>query len=304
MATILTVSGLTKSFGPIRAVNSISFTIGTGQVVGLLGPNGSGKTTTLALLLGIKLPDSGLYQWFDGDTSKPPNQRIGSLLEVPYFYPYLSLEKNLKIVASIRKQGMNDIHQVLHEVGLGKRIQSAYYTLSLGMKQRLALASVLLGNPDVLILDEPTNGLDPVGIAEVRGIIMHQAQMGKTIILASHILDEVERVCSDVIVLKEGRVLGQGPVKELLAHKQLVSLSANEPNELVSALMLHPDVKVIETRANQVLISIEGATTTAQLNQWLLAKGVVLSGITEHRKTLESMFLEMIRREESNVRSH
>ncbi len=295
MKTILKVEGLTKSFGKIRAVSNLSFEVIQGQVVGVLGPNGSGKTTTLGLILGIKFPDSGSFQWFNREKGPNANKHIGALIEVPYFYPYLDLEKNLRIVALVRGQGFNDIQRVLDVVGLSNRSKSAYYTLSLGMKQRLALASALLGNPDVLVLDEPTNGLDPEGIAEVREIIKKQSEMGKTIILASHILDEVEKVCSDVVILKNGEKIAQGKVNELLSEKVLASVSAENMDALENCLKTHQKVSIQQVKDNFIQISLEEGLTTLELNRWLIEKGIIISTLEFHKKSLESQFLELVK---------
>ncbi len=295
MKTILKAEGLTKSFGRIKAVSNLSFEVNQGQVLGVLGPNGSGKTTTLGLILSIKFPDSGSFQWFNGNKGPDANKHIGALVEVPYFFPYLNLEKNLKIVALARRMGLNDIQRVLDLVGLSNRSKSAYYTLSLGMKQRLALASALLGNPDVLVLDEPTNGLDPEGIAEVRDIIMKQSEMGKTIILASHILDEVEKVCTDVVILKNGEKIAQGKVSELLSEKVLASVSAENMNDLENCLRKYPKVSIQEVKDNVIYISLEEGLTTSELNRWLIENGIIISTLEFHKKSLESQFLELVK---------
>ena len=202
MSKVLSVSALSKRYGSIRALDSFSLEVNQGEVYGILGPNGSGKTTTLGILLDVLKADSGTYSWFDGMPTVKARRQIGSILETPNFYPYLSARQNLAIACTIKEVGTSDIDRVLKEVNLYERRHDKFETYSLGMKQRLALASAMLGDPDVLILDEPTNGLDPLGIAEVRGLILQQAQKGATIIMASHILDEVEKTCSHVAVFK------------------------------------------------------------------------------------------------------
>jgi ABC-2 type transport system ATP-binding protein len=295
MDIVLKVQDLTKSFGKIKAIENITFTVERGQVVGVLGPNGSGKTTTLAVALGVKYADSGTFEWFGGEKGPKANKRIGSLLETPYFYPYLNLRDNLKIVATIRGVKESSIDHVLEQVGLLARSKSAYFTLSLGMKQRLALASALLGNPEVLILDEPTNGLDPEGIAEVREIIRHQARMGKTIIMASHILDEVEKVCSNVVILKGGRILSQGLVNHLLSSKQMVLLSADNMRQLTEAIEQHPELQYEGLSSGHILVSFSSKISPAEINKWLLEKEIVLSHLEIQKKSLESQFLEIIK---------
>lgn len=296
MSTILKVDGLTKYFGNIKAIENIDLTLEKGQVLGLLGPNGSGKTTTLAIVLGIKFADKGKFQWFEGIKVPEANKRIGALLEVPYFFPYLNLEKNLSIVAKVRGNGSNQISEILSLVGLEARIRSPYYTLSLGMKQRLAIASALIGDPEVLVLDEPTNGLDPEGIAEVREIIKGQAASGKTIILASHILDEVEKVCSHVAILKDGEKIAYGKVDELLKELQHITLSSDDIDLLSVVLSQFKGVNIVEKGASSIIISVEENITTSVLNKWLVEQGIVLNQLEVHKKRLEDQFLELVRK--------
>ena len=295
--TILKVESLLKTFGPITAVDNLSFEVKSGEVLGILGPNGSGKTTTLSIVLSVQRPTSGNFVWFDGKYQTNVNKRIGSLLEVPYFYPYLSLEDNLRLTALVRGYGNENIGQVIHEVGLQNRVRSKYFTLSLGMKQRLALAGALLGNPEVLILDEPTNGLDPEGIAEVREIILQQAAKGKTIIMASHILDEVEKVCSNVIILKKGKCLATGDVKALLNRKQHILVEFENIELLSLVIAQNKDCKIVSTDKNQVEIALESGYTGSQLNKWLVEQGIVVSRFEPKKDTLESHFLEIVKGE-------
>ncbi|MDX9770452.1 MAG: ABC transporter ATP-binding protein [Tenuifilaceae bacterium] len=297
MENILTVSGLSKWFGSTKAIENISFEVAKGQVVGILGPNGSGKTTTLSTILGIRHPSQGTFSWFNLAAGLTANKRIGSLIEVPYFYPYLNLKQNLELVALARGNGAHDIDSVLQVVGLLTRSQSKYYTLSLGMKQRLALASALLGDPEVLVLDEPTNGLDPEGIADVRRIITEQSQRGKTIILASHILDEVEKVCSHVVILKEGNIISKGSVAELLTQKQTISIFADDMEMLTTALNSISEVEIVDKKPDSITVSLSENIKPAQVNARLVSMGVPPSGIMEHKTTLETQFLELVRKE-------
>ncbi|MEI7662546.1 MAG: ATP-binding cassette domain-containing protein, partial [Bacteroidota bacterium] len=201
MENVLSISSISKRYGKIQAVSDLSLEVKKGQVFGILGPNGSGKTTTLSIILELLKANSGSFKWFGRAASKESRKRIGSVIESPNFFPYLSPVVNLKIVADIKDQEYDDIERVLHLTGLYDRRNSKFRTFSFGMKQRLAVASALLGNPDVLILDEPTNGLDPQGIAHIRELILHIAGQGTTIIIASHLLDEVQKICSHVAVL-------------------------------------------------------------------------------------------------------
>ena len=194
MNNILTLSNITKFYGRIRALNSVSFQVPAGSVYGLLGPNGSGKTTLLGIVMNVLQASEGTYSWFGENPSEKHRQQIGTLLETPNFYHYLSGERNLQIAAAIKNRDAGDIPRVLEIVKLTERRHSKFNTYSLGMKQRLAIASCLLGDPQVLVFDEPTNGLDPAGIAETRTLIRNLSREGKTIILASHLLDEVENM--------------------------------------------------------------------------------------------------------------
>ena len=201
---ILTVENISKNYGNIKALKGVSFSVPAGCVYGILGPNGSGKTTLLGIIMNVLKATGGSYKLFDENATDAHRKKIGTLLETPNFYHYLSAVQNLKISAAIKGHGEDDIDNVLHTVDLFKRKDSPFSTFSLGMKQRLAIGAALLGDPDVLVFDEPTNGLDPVGIAEIRSLIKELSAKGKTIIMASHLLDEVEKVCTHVAILKQG----------------------------------------------------------------------------------------------------
>ncbi|MFT6966913.1 MAG: ABC-type multidrug transport system ATPase subunit, partial [Marivirga sp.] len=229
---ILNISQLSKKYGSIQAVNKLDLTVSRGSVFGLLGPNGSGKSTTLGILLGVTKNDSGDFTWFGQQPSAGIRKKIGAILESPTFYPYLSARQNLKIVAEIKKVPKHRIDEVLAQVGLIERADSSFKTFSLGMKQRLAIASALLADPELLILDEPTNGLDPQGIAEIRELIKAIAKSGKTIILASHLLDEVQKVCTEFAVLKNGNKIFQGSVAESLLGNDGMELAAKDMQQL------------------------------------------------------------------------
>jgi len=297
--TILKTNSISKYYGPQIALDKLSFEVHKGEVVGILGPNGSGKTTTLSIILSVINASAGTFGWFGNLTREDANKRIGSLLEVPYFYPYLSLEKNLTITALARGVGENDIQRVLDEVGLLKRSKSPFYTLSLGMKQRLAIGSTMIGDPEVLVLDEPTNGLDPEGIAEVREIIKAQAIKGKTIILASHILDEVEKVCSNVIILKKGKCIASGRVSELLNEKQIVLIEAEDAEILIAQLRQNSNCKVIERENGTLIVEMDNDYSPSTLNSWLFNNGISLKRLEPKRRTLESQFLELISKPEN-----
>ncbi|HEY5822919.1 MAG TPA: ATP-binding cassette domain-containing protein, partial [Cyclobacteriaceae bacterium] len=226
METVLSTQGLTKIFGRLTAVNNLNLEVKRGQVFGMLGPNGSGKTTTLGMLMGVVNASQGTFSWFGQPPTNIVRKKIGAVLEHPIFYPYLSGQKNLELMAMIKEAPLENIPKVLELVELSARKDDKYKTYSLGMKQRLAIASALLNDPIVLILDEPTNGLDPMGIAEIREIIKRIAADGKTIILASHLLDEVQKVCSHFAVLKRGNLMHIGPVDEVGKGEELVEVAA------------------------------------------------------------------------------
>ena len=293
--TILEINNLSKSYGKIQAIKELSLSVQEGMVYGILGPNGSGKTTTLSIITGILKPHAGSYRWFEQTPANWLNRKIGSLIEVPYFYPYLSLFNNLKIHSLIKDVPYEDIDRVLKITGLLERKGSRFDTLSLGMKQRLALASVLLGDPEVLVLDEPANGLDPEGIAEVRNIINMEADKGKTIILASHILDEVEKVCSHVGVLKWGKLIASGKVNELLREDDTLIICSENMRALHELLVRAGFVKTIDTGENEMTLTLAEGKTAAELNTFAFKNGFTLSRLGIKKQSLESQFLELVR---------
>src|SRR6478735_8213315 len=237
MSSVLTINGISKSYGSIRALNNFSFEVPQGSVFGILGPNGSGKTTLLSIILDVLKANNGNFLWFGHPGSPEQRKKIGSLLETPNFYHYLSAIDNLKVTQSISGRGNEqDVNEVLKKVKLYERRKSRFKSYSLGMKQRLAIAASLLGDPKVLVLDEPTNGLDPVGIAEIRQLIIELKNSGHTIIMASHLLDEVEKVCTHVAILRTGELLITGRVDEILVDDDVVELSASDLDALSAVL--------------------------------------------------------------------
>jgi len=292
---ILNIRQISKHYGRIIAVQDLSIEVGAGHVFGILGPNGSGKTTTLAIITGVISPDNGTYHWYGRSASAAIRKNIGSLIEVPNFYPYLDLVRNLILVARIKNKPIEDIERVLKLTNLWDRRKSRYDTLSLGMKQRLALSAVLLGDPDVLVLDEPANGLDPEGIAEVREIIKSEAKKQKTIILASHILDEVEKVCTHVAVLKKGKSIAQGRVHELLAADDPVVVECDEPDKLKSTLVRAGMSASIEKDGNRLIIVLKSGYGARDINQFAHQQGIVLTHLETRKKSLESQFLELVK---------
>ncbi len=295
MNEILSIQNLSKNFGKIKAVDDLSFTVEKGTVYGILGPNGSGKTTTLSVITGVLHPASGSYRWFGNKPGKWERKRMGSLIEIPNFYPYLTLFQNLQIVARIKNVQEEDINRVLGITDLLRRKYSRFDTLSLGMKQRLSFASVLLGDPEVLVLDEPANGLDPEGIAEVRNIIISEKDKGKTIIIASHILDEVEKVCTHVGILKMGKLIASDRVDKLLVMDRVVTMSAPDNTKLKEILEKSGLVNSIKEDVDSITATIVSETEPGEINKYLIEKGITLTRLEVNKPTLESQFLELVR---------
>lgn len=288
-------------------MHQVSFEVPPGSVFGVLGPNGSGKTTLLGVVMDVLRANEGQYSWFGEPPSEKHRQKIGCLLETPNFYHYLSGERNLRIVAAIKGHGPEDIDRVLEVVKLSDRRHSLFSTYSLGMKQRLAIASCLLGNPSVLVFDEPTNGLDPVGIAETREMIRLLAREGKTILLASHLLDEVEKVCTHVAILQKGQLLMAGDVNEVLASEDFIELGA-EPagrDALRAALNGLPGLKHVKDHEQhlQVFFNKEVMALSA-VNRYFFEKGVVLNHLQLCRRSLESKFMELTQEKKPAARKN
>jgi ABC-type multidrug transport system ATPase subunit len=294
MSSVLSINGLTKFYGPIRALNNVSFDVPQGSVFGILGPNGSGKTTLLGIVMDILRPTSGSFQFMGQQPDENTRKNIGTLLETPNFYHYLSGERNLRIAAEIKEKGHDRIGTVLRQVNLYERRSSKFSTYSLGMKQRLAIASALLGDPDVLVFDEPTNGLDPVGIAEIRELIKALAGEGKTIIMASHLLDEVEKVCTHVAILKKGELITAGHVDEVLSNEDIVEVSASDLGRLEQALRQMDGFTSLKNTGQSLQVFYPpGTSEPEKINQHCFNNGVVLSQLQMKKKSLETIFFEL-----------
>lgn len=293
MESILSIRNLTKRFGRLTAVNNVTLDVYSGQVFGMLGPNGSGKTTTLGMLMGVVNPTAGQFTWFGQPATNQIRKKIGAVLEHPIFYPYLSGQKNLELNAMIKECPAENIPRVLDMVELTARRNDPYKTYSLGMKQRLAIASALLNEPTVLILDEPTNGLDPMGIAEIRELIRKIAAHGKTIILASHLLDEVQKVCTHFAVLKRGDLIHAGPVGDVGKGEEAVEVNAAVGN-LNEVLLAFAGTSSINRENGSYLVALRDGFHSADLNRFLFEKGVVASHLLTKKKTLEKQFLEIL----------
>lgn len=296
---VLDIRNLSKSYGSLRALDSFSLEVEKGEICGILGPNGSGKTTTLGILLDILKADQGEFYWFGETPSNIQRQRVGALLESPIFYPYLSAYKNLQIIADIKNVSYDSIDEVIDIVGLSSRKNSRYKTYSLGMKQRLAIAAALLGKPEVLILDEPTNGLDPQGIAEIRALITRIGQEGTTILLASHLLDEVQKVCTQVVILERGKKLGEGSVNEVLSSKESLEVAAEDMGGLKNLLEKHPNVSEVLPEKGLLVATLMDEMKPDVMNRYLSEQGIYVTHLSQRKKSLENYFLELL--SENNV---
>jgi len=291
---ILTIENLSKNYGKIQALQQVSFTVPKGTVYGILGPNGSGKTTMLGIVMDVLKSSGGGFKLFDELPNESHRKRMGTLLETPNFYHYLSAVQNLKIAAKIKQRGEDDIDRVIEVVGLTQRKNSPFSSYSLGMKQRLAIGSALLGNPEVLVLDEPTNGLDPVGIAEIRTLIMSLANQGKTIIMASHMLDEVEKVCTHVAILKYGKLIASGDVNEILVNEDVVELAASNLDALKNMLTTFPNNLSLQIKDKFVQMNLpQGTANMEDINKFCFERNIVLSHLQLKKKSLETKFLEL-----------
>ncbi|PLW93716.1 MAG: ABC transporter ATP-binding protein [Marinilabiliales bacterium] len=295
MEKILRINKLSKRFGKIQAVDQLELEVAAGQVFGILGPNGSGKTTTLGMILDVIAPTAGSFKWFDQDDTVEARKSIGAILETPCFYPYLSAVQNLRVSAHIKKCGTDNIEKVLKQVGLFDRKDDKFKTYSLGMKQRLSIAAALLSNPPVLILDEPTNGLDPEGIAEVRNLIKEIAASGKTIIMASHLLDEVQKVCSHFCVLRKGKKLHEGNVSETLGEINKIEIAANDTVKLESIIQGFPGTSSYLKNGSSFLVTIKDGANAANLNDYCFEQGITLKTLFTQRNSLEQEFLKILR---------
>jgi len=291
---ILTLTNLTKKFGPITAVNNLTVTIEKGNVYGILGPNGSGKSTTLGIVLNVVNKTKGSFHWFDGNVSTHEAlKNVGAIIERPNFYPYMTASQNLKLVCRIKGVSSDNIDEKLDLVGLLDRKDHKFKTFSMGMKQRLAIASSLLNNPEILILDEPTNGLDPQGIHQIREIIKKVASEGTTILLASHLLDEVEKVCSHVIILSKGKSLYSGSVADMNTNLGFFTLQCSDIVTLQNILEKHSSFGKIKREGELLIAYIKEPLEGSELNKFLFDKGVNLSYLVHRRESLEEQFLEI-----------
>lgn len=294
MEIILSIKNISKRYGSIQALRDVSFEIYKGNVYGILGPNGSGKSTTLGIVLNVVNKTSGEYSWFGGTMqTHEALKKVGAIIERPNFYPYMTAKENLELVCKIKGINYAKVNEKLELVGLIDRQNSKFSTFSLGMKQRLAIASALLNDPEILILDEPTNGLDPQGIHQIRDIIKQIAAKGTTILLASHLLDEVEKVCTHALVLRKGEILYSGLVDGMSTNEGFFEVQADDIENLILVLKTHPAVKSVVNEEGKVLVYLKNDLEAKELNQFLFEKNIVLSHLVKRKNSLEEQFLEL-----------
>lgn len=294
MNSILKISNLTKKYGLLTAVSDLSFDIEKGSVYGILGPNGSGKSTTLGIVLNVVNKTDGDFSWFGGSlTTHQALKKVGAIIERPNFYPYMTAYQNLKLVCKIKGVSYDSIEKTLETVGLDDRKHSKFSTFSLGMKQRLAIASALLNDPEILILDEPTNGLDPQGIHQIREIIKDISQRGTTILLASHLLDEVEKVCTHVVVLRKGVNLYSGRVDEMISSHGFFELKTHQKDDLLKLLESHPNFSHTKEENDLITAFLKIPMEAEEFNRLLFKNGIVLSHLVKRKESLEEQFLQL-----------
>lgn len=292
--TILSIKNLNKRYGRLQAVKNVSLEIQKGNVYGILGPNGSGKSTTLGIVLNVVNKTSGEYSWFGGTMqTHEALKRVGAIIERPNFYPYMTAKENLQLVCKIKGINYSKVQEKLEVVGLEDRKDSKFSTFSLGMKQRLAIASALLNDPEILILDEPTNGLDPQGIHQIRDIIKRIASQGTTILLASHLLDEVEKVCTHVLVLRKGEILYSGLVGGMSQNSNFLELQSDDSKILINALQNLPNLESIEEVDGKILVYTKNEVNAGFVNKFLADKNIYLNHLAVRKNSLEEQFLEL-----------
>lgn len=296
MHTLLSINNLTKNYGTTEALSNFTLEVVEGQVLGILGPNGSGKTTLLSILMGLRYPTSGHFKWFNTPPNHVPTTRIGALIEVPTFYPYLSLYDNMRISALAKNISYNKIFPAVERVGLTPNLKAKVATFSLGMKQRMAIAQALLGNPKIIVLDEPTNGLDPEGIVEVRNLIKELNAGGTSIIVASHNLDEVQRTCTHVAILKKGHLQAFGGVNELLTSAKVAIVEVRNPENLIDFLNSNPTIEVIERVGNSFKLLVNKSEHQVTLITDFQNHGIAVNSFEIRNLNLEELFITLVRK--------
>ncbi|WP_109508108.1 ABC transporter ATP-binding protein [Nocardioides speluncae] len=287
---------LTKRYGDRLAVDKVSMTVHRGEVYGFLGPNGAGKTTTLRMALGLIRPTAGSARVLGSPAGRPEvTQRVGSLIEGPGFYPYLSGRSNLQVMARYRGLPDSVVDAALERVDLASRGGDKFKSYSLGMKQRLGVASALMGDPDLIVLDEPTNGLDPAGMADMRALIVDLARGGQTVLLSSHLLAEVQEICHRVGVINGGRLLKESTVADLRGGTTLRVRATPLEEALAVAMRIAGDDKVelaIDDNGDSIRLAVD-PERAAEVTRELVHAGVDVHEVTASERTLEEVFFEM-----------
>jgi ABC-2 type transport system ATP-binding protein len=293
---VLRTRGLVKRFGALTAVDHLDLEVGRGEVVGLLGPNGAGKSTTIGMILGLVRPTDGTAEVMGRDVWRDTGNALaaaGAIVETPAFYPYLSGRDNLIALALIRGRGSRArVDPLLERVGLTARARSKYRTYSLGMKQRLGIASTLISDPPLVILDEPANGLDPAGQREIRELVRELAKEDHGVLLASHLLYEVEQICDRVLVINRGKLIASGTIAEVTAGAGTIEISVSDPARAAAVLRGVPGVAEVRETGAGVIVTAEPARG-AEVNRALASAGIFASAIVPHKSSLEDVFLDI-----------
>jgi ABC-2 type transport system ATP-binding protein len=287
--------GLTKRYDHIVAVDSLDLRVRQGEVYGFLGPNGAGKTTTLRMLLGLIAPTSGSISMMGMEPGTPDSlSKIGAMIETPAFYPFLSGRDNLHMLAAYTGTPEGRIDEVLEQVDLTDRAGDAFKGYSLGMKQRLGVAAALLKNPPLLILDEPTNGLDPAGMADMRSLIRQLGRDGRTVLLSSHLMNEVEQVCDRVGVIARGRIVAEGTVSDLRGVDRLL-VRVDQPLQARELLVPVPNVAALDISGQAVRLEADPGSEidAAMVARLLVEGGVAVNELRHDRRSLEQVFLDL-----------
>ncbi|HSZ42610.1 MAG TPA: ABC transporter ATP-binding protein [Trebonia sp.] len=297
-ALAVSTAGLTKRFGERTVVDNVALAIPAGSVCGFVGPNGAGKTTTIRMLLGLIRPTSGSGTILGGSLTEPASylHKVGALIESPAFYPQLSGRENLKALARLGRIPLTAVDPVLERSGLLARAGDRYRSYSLGMKQRLGIAAAMLAGPELLILDEPTNGLDPAGIVEMRGLIESFANDGITVLVSSHLISEIEQICDYVVMIRAGRLVHQGSVAELRATQQAQFLVAPEHDadrDLLAGILRQSGCTVTPEKADGVLLVEAPGADAAALNRLAAQNGIILRQLTARTRSLERAFFTL-----------